>query len=108
MKRRITISLEAELERIIRNKQAGLLLKANHSVSFSEMLNRILREALQVDQTESVHGVENDEKNQDTMVNAKGTRVYSKMLNSVQRKAHSRQKDMEIESQLNSVYNRLV
>jgi len=46
MKRRITISLEAELERRVRNKQANLLLKSNHSVSFSEMLNRILQEAL--------------------------------------------------------------
>ena len=46
MKRRITISLEAELERKVRNKQANLLLKSNHSVSFSEMLNRILQEAL--------------------------------------------------------------
>jgi hypothetical protein len=108
MKRRITISLEADLERIIRNKQAGLLLKANHSVSFSEMLNRILREALRVDETETEQGVEHEEQNQDMMINAKGTRVYSKMVNSVQRKAHSRQKDMEIESKLNSVYNRLV
>ena len=46
MKRRITISLEADLERKIRNKQANLLLKSNHSVSFSEMLNRILHESL--------------------------------------------------------------
>jgi len=46
MKRRITISLEAELERKVRNKQANLLLKSNHSVSFSGMLNRILQEAL--------------------------------------------------------------
>ncbi len=46
MKRRITISLEAELERRVRNKQANLLLKSNHSVSFSGMLNRILQEAL--------------------------------------------------------------
>ena len=46
MKRRITISLEADLERRIRNKQANMLLKSNHSVSFSEMLNRILQEAL--------------------------------------------------------------
>ena len=107
MKRRITISLEADLERVIRNKQAGLLLKANHSVSFSEMLNRILREALRVDETESGNG-EQEEQSQDMVINAKRTRVYSKMLNSVQRKAHSRQKDMEIESKLNSVYNRLV
>ena len=108
MKRRITISLEADLERIIRNKQAGLLLKANHSVSFSEMLNRILREALRVEGTEAEQGVENEEQGQDMMINAKRTRVYSKMLNSVQRKAHARQKDMEIEAKLNSVYNRLV
>jgi hypothetical protein len=108
MKRRITISLEADLERIIRNKQAGLLLKANHSVSFSEMLNRILREALRVEETETEQGVEHEEQNQDMMIHGKRTRVYSKMLNSVQRKANSRQKDMEIESKLNSVYNRLV
>ena len=49
MKRRITISLEADLERTIRNKQANMLLKSNHSVSFSEVLNRILREALKND-----------------------------------------------------------
>ena len=49
MKRRITISLEADFERTIRNKQANMLLKSNHSVSFSEMLNRILREALKND-----------------------------------------------------------
>ncbi len=49
MKRRITISLDADLERIIRNKQANMLLKSNHSVSFSEMLNRTLREALKND-----------------------------------------------------------
>ena len=49
MKRRITISLEADFERTIRNKQANMLIKSNHSVSFSEMLNRILREALKND-----------------------------------------------------------
>jgi len=108
MKRRITISLESNLERIIRNKQAGLLLKANHSVSFSEMLNRILREALRVDETETEHGVEHEEENQDMVINTQRTRDYSKMLNSVQRKSHARQKDREIESKLNSVYKRLV
>jgi len=107
MKRRITISLESNLERIIRNKQAGLLLKANHSVSFSAMLNRILREALQVDETETEHGVEHEVQNQDMERNTQRTRVYSKMLNSVQSKSHARQKNMEIESKLNSVYNRL-
>ena len=53
MKRRITISLEAELERKVRNKQANLLLKSNHSVSFSEMLNRILQEALKREDLEN-------------------------------------------------------
>ena len=53
MKRRITISLEAELERKVRNKQANLLLKSNHSVSFSGMLNRILQEALKREDLEN-------------------------------------------------------
>ena len=53
MKRRITISLEADLERRIRNKQANLLLKSNHSVSFSEMLNRIIHEALKRESLEN-------------------------------------------------------
>jgi len=45
----ISYYIHVILERTIRNKQANMLLKSNHSVSFSEMLNRILREALKND-----------------------------------------------------------
>ncbi len=106
MKRRITISLEADLERRIRNKQANLLLKSNHSVSFSEMLNRILHEALKRE------GLENESEShisseQSVMMNQKQSEKQVKMTNTVQRKRQTRGTDVEIESKLNSVYNRL-
>ncbi len=106
MKRRITISLEADLERRIRNKQANLLLKSNHSVSFSEMLNRILNEALKRE------GLENETEShisseQSVMMNQE-QREEQKMMNTVQRKRQTKGTDVEIESKLNSLYNRLV
>ena len=102
MKRRITISLEAELERRIRNKQANLLLKSNHSVSFSEMLNRILHEALKQE------GLEN-ESDMDQSVGMKQKHPKEEaIVNSVQRKRQTKGTNSEIENKLNSVYNRLV
>ena len=106
MKRRITISLEADLERRIRNKQANLLLKSNHSVSFSEMLNRILNEALK--QEDLLNESKSDSrKEQSILVKQKQPRVHAKMMNSVQKNRQTRT-NVEIESKLNSVYNRLV
>jgi len=107
MKRRITISLEAELERTIRNKQANMLLKSNHSVSFSEMLNRILREALKNDDLDVGEPIGKPAHDQSTMMKARRSGITSKLLNSVQSQAKSRDKNMEIESKLNSVYNRV-
>ncbi len=106
MKRRITISLEAELERRIRNKQANMLLKSNHSVSFSEMLNRILQEALKRE------GLENESEShisseQSVMMNQE-QREEQKMMNTVQRKRQTKGTNVEIESKLSSIYNRLV
>jgi hypothetical protein len=104
MKRRITISLEADLERRIRNKQANLLLKSNHSVSFSEMLNRILQEALKRE------GLENESEShigeQSVMMNQE-QHEEQKIMNTVQRKRQTKGTNVEIESKLNSVYNRL-
>ena len=105
MKRRITISLEADLERRIRNKQANLLLKSNHSVSFSEMLNRILNEALKQEGLENESDIRNE---QTILMNQKQTKNRAKMMNSVQRNRQTRGTNVEIESKLNSVYNRLV
>lgn len=107
MKRRITISLEADLERRIRNKQANLLLKSNHSVSFSEMLNRILHEALKRE------GLENESEShisseQSVLMNQKQREEKVKMMNTVQRKRQTKGTNVEIESKLNSLYNRLV
>ncbi len=107
MKRRITISLEADLERRIRNKQANLLLKSNHSVSFSEMLNRILNEALKRE------GLENESEShisseQSVMMNQEQREEQVKMMNTVQRKRQTKGTNVEIESKLNSLYNRLV
>ncbi len=107
MKRRITISLEADLERRIRNKQANLLLKSNHSVSFSEMLNRILHEALKRE------GLENESEShvsseQSVMMDQKQPKDQVKMINTVQKKRQTKGTNVEIESKLNSVYNRLV
>ncbi len=107
MKRRITISLEADLERRIRNKQANMLLKSNHSVSFSEMLNRILNEALKRE------GLENESESgigsaQSILMKQVPPKEETKIMNSVHRNKQTRGKSVEIESKLNSVYNRLV
>ena len=105
MKRRITISLEAELERRIRNKQANLLLKSNHSVSFSEMLNRILHEALK---QEGIEGdSDSDIGEQSMQMNQKHSKEQA-IMNTVHRKRQTKGTNDEIESKLNSVYNRLV
>ncbi len=105
MKRRITISLEASLERRIRNKQANLLLKSNHSVSFSEMLNRILQEALKRE------GLENESESdigEQSMSMNQNQPKEDAIMNTVQRKRQTKGTNVEIESKLNSVYNRLV
>jgi hypothetical protein len=107
MKRRITISLEAELERRIRNKQANLLLKSNHSVSFSEMLNRILQEALKREGLEN-ESESNMSSEQSTLMEQTQPNEEDKMMNSVHRKRQTKGTNVEIESKLNSVYNRLV
>ncbi len=106
MKRRITISLEADLERRIRNKQANLLLKSNHSVSFSEMLNRILQEALKREGLEN--GSESHISSEQSVMTNQEQREEQKMMNTVQRKRQTKGTNVEIESKLNSVYNRLV
>lgn len=105
MKRRITISLEADLERRIRNKQANMLLKSNHSVSFSEMLNRILQEALKRE------GLENESESdigEQSMSMNQNQPKEDAIMNTVQRKRQTKGTNVEIESKLNSVYNRLV
>ena len=107
MKRRITISLEADLERKLRNKQAALLLKSNHSVSFSEMLNRILKEALKEEGFE-VESMPEDKVRDTLMFRVKQQKASSKMISPVQNKTRSKAKNVEIESKLNSIYNRLV
>ncbi len=81
MKRRITISLEAELERRVRNKQANLLLKSNHSVSFSGMLNRILQEALKREGLEN-ESESNTDSEQSILMQQKLPTEEAKILNS--------------------------
>ncbi len=81
MKRRITISLEAELERKVRNKQANLLLKSNHSVSFSGMLNRILQEALKREGLEN-ESESNTDSEQSILMQQKLPTEEAKILNS--------------------------
>ncbi len=103
MKRRITISLEADLERRIRNKQANMLLKSNHSVSFSEMLNRILQEALKREGLEN----ESDSGVQSMSMNQNQPQEHA-IMNTVQKKRQTKGTNVEIESKLNSVYNRIV
>ena len=109
MKRRITISLEADLERIIRNKQANLLLKSNHSVSFSEMLNRLLHEALKHDEGSQLEAkMESEYKNKYRMMAEKNNASYSEGVNHEEGTSPVAQKNIEIEAKLNKVYNRLV
>ena len=81
MKRRITISLEVELERGVRNKQANLLLKSNHSVSFSGMLNRILQEALKREGLEN-ESESNTDSEQSILMQQKLPTEEAKILNS--------------------------
>lgn len=100
MKRRITISLEADLERIIRNKQANLLLKANHSVSFSEMLNRLLHEALKKEEDSQIKAKMDEKYSEKNQVSYPGAKHQEEEI-SVQNE------NMEIEERLNRVYNRL-
>ena len=45
MKRRVTIYLDVELAEKLKEKQANLLQKSKHTVSFSQVLNEILRES---------------------------------------------------------------
>ena len=84
-----------------------MLLKSNHSVSFSEMLNRILREALKNDDLDVGEPTGKQTHDQSMMMKAKRSGITSKLLNSVQSQAKSREKNMEIESKLNSIYNRV-
>ena len=43
---RITIAIDTELEKELRTMQAELIKKTNKSVSFSHVLNNILKEGL--------------------------------------------------------------
>ena len=70
------------------------------------MLNRIVREALKNDNSEV--DSEQAETNESMMVKAKNSRMYSKMMESMPKNSQARTKEMEIESKLNSIYNRLV
>ena len=45
MKRRITIYLDVELAEKLKDKQANLVQKSKHAVSFSQVLNEALRES---------------------------------------------------------------
>jgi len=70
------------------------------------MLNRILQEALKRE------GLENESEShisseQSVMMNQE-QREEQKMMNTVQRKRQTKGTNVEIESKLNSVYNRLV
>ena len=80
-----------------------MLLKSNHSVSFSEMLNRILQEALKRE------GLENESDiGQQSMSMNQNQPKEDAIMNTVQRKRQTKGTNVEIESKLNSVYNRLV
>ena len=43
MAKRITIMLDAELDKRLRNKQAAMITKTGGSVSFSKVINDVLR-----------------------------------------------------------------
>jgi len=43
---RITIAIDTEVEKELRSMQAALIKKTNKSVSFSQVLNNILKEGL--------------------------------------------------------------
>ncbi len=43
---RITIAIDTEIEKKLRTMQAELIKKTNKSVSFSQVLNNILKEGL--------------------------------------------------------------
>jgi len=47
---RICITLDDEIVKKLRAKQANLLKKADHPISFSSVINEALREALQKEQ----------------------------------------------------------
>lgn len=82
-----------------------MLLKSNHSVSFSEMLNRILQEALKRE------GLENESESdigEQSMSMNQNQPKEDAIMNTVQRKRQTKGTNVEIESKLNSVYNRLV
>ncbi len=71
------------------------------------MLNRILQEALKRE------GLENESEShisseQSVMMNQKQREEQGKMMNTVQRKRQTKGTNVEIESKLNSLYNRLV
>ncbi len=80
-----------------------MLLKSNHSVSFSEMLNRILQEALKREGLEN----ESDSGEQSMSMNQNQPKENA-IMNTVQRKRQTKGTNVEIESKLNSLYNRLV
>ena len=108
MKRRITISLEADLETVIRHKQANMLLKSNRSVSFSEMLNRLLHEALKQDEEIQIETPEeHDEASNPGSLKQKSLRTYSGMISAANRQSPEMKKSTEINSRLNKIYNRI-
>jgi len=46
MRRRVSISLDSYLELTIRNLQAKKITQSNKAISFSSIINQILKEAL--------------------------------------------------------------
>ena len=108
MKRRMTISLDEDLERRIRLKQASSVMNTNHSVSFSEMLNKILRDALKKD--EDVKVVDESDtkakgKQEKLLMRMKHSENYSKLMDHVTN-GKRREENLEIENKLNTIFNR--
>ncbi len=71
------------------------------------MLNRILNEALKLE------GLENESEShisseQSVLMNQKQREEQGKMMNTIQKKRQTKGTNVEIESKLNSLYNRLV
>ena len=71
------------------------------------MLNRILHEALKREglQNESESDIKSEES---ILMKQKQPKDHAKMMNSIPKNMQTRKKNVEIESKLNSVYNRLV
>jgi len=105
----MTISLDEDLERRIRLKQASSVMNTNQSVSFSEMLNKVLRDALKKDEDVKIID-ESDkkakEKQEKLLMRMKQSGNYSKLLDHVTHGKRSGE-NLEIENKLNTIFNRL-